>query len=40
MEDLLEIYTWAHNPKYALQYLYDSIQDLGGNLTGLVRPTP
>ena len=31
---------WAHNPKYALQYLYDSIQDLGGNLTGLVRPAP
>src|SRR5262249_34266411 len=31
---------WAHNPKYTLQVLYDSIQDLGGNLTGLVRPTP
>ena len=32
--------SWAHNPKYTLQYLYDSIQDLGGDLTGLVRPTP
>jgi hypothetical protein len=31
---------WAHNPKYTLQILYDSIQDLGGNLTGLIRPTP
>jgi hypothetical protein len=29
---------WAHNPKYTLQILYDAIQDLGGNLTGLVRP--
>jgi hypothetical protein len=31
---------WAHNPKYVLQVLYDSIQSLGGNVTGLVRPTP
>jgi hypothetical protein len=31
---------WAHNPKYAFQVLYDSIQDLGGNVTGLVRPVP
>jgi hypothetical protein len=31
---------WAHNPKYTLQYLYDAIQDMGGDLTGLVRPTP
>jgi hypothetical protein len=30
---------WAHNPKYTLQYLYDSIQDLGGDVTGLIRPT-
>jgi len=30
---------WAHNPKYVLQVLYDSIQDMGGDLTGLVRPT-
>jgi hypothetical protein len=29
---------WAHNPKYVLQVLYDSIQDLGGDLTNLVRP--
>jgi hypothetical protein len=31
---------WAHNPKYVLQVLYDSILSLGGNVTGLVRPTP
>jgi len=30
--------SWAHNPKYVLQVLYDSIQDLGGNVTGLTRP--
>lgn len=29
---------FAHNPKYVLQALYDSIEDLGGDLTGLVRP--
>ena len=29
---------YAHNPKYILQVLYDSIQDLGGDVTGLVRP--
>jgi hypothetical protein len=29
---------WAHNPKYVLQVLYDSIQDIGGNLDGLTRP--
>ena len=29
---------FAHNPKYVLQALYDSIQDIGGDLTGLVRP--
>jgi hypothetical protein len=29
---------WAHNPKYVLQILYDSIEDLGGDLTGLTRP--
>jgi hypothetical protein len=31
---------WAHNPKYVFQVLYDSIKDLNGDLTGLVRPTP
>jgi hypothetical protein len=29
---------WAHNPRYTVQILYDGIQDLAGNLTGLVRP--
>jgi hypothetical protein len=29
---------FAHNPKYVLQALYDSIQDLGGDVTGLTRP--
>jgi hypothetical protein len=31
---------FAHNPMYILEGLYDSIQDLGGDMTGLVRPTP
>lgn len=31
---------FAHNPKYVLEGLYDSIQDLGGDVTGLTRPTP
>ncbi len=31
---------FAHNPKYVMEVLYDSIQDLGGDLTGLTRPTP
>jgi hypothetical protein len=30
--------SWAHNPKFVLQELYDSIQDLGGDLTNLTRP--
>ncbi len=30
--------SWAHNPKYVLQVLYDSILDLGGDTTGLIRP--
>lgn len=30
--------SWAHNPKFVLQELYDSIEDLGGDLTNLVRP--
>ena len=29
---------FAHNPKYVLQALYDSIEDLKGDLTGLTRP--
>jgi hypothetical protein len=29
---------WAHNNKYIVQVLYDSIQDLGGDTTGLTRP--
>lgn len=29
---------FAHNPKYVIQALYDSIEDLGGDLTGLTRP--
>jgi hypothetical protein len=29
---------FAHNGKYVLQVLYDSIQDLGGDVSGMVRP--
>jgi hypothetical protein len=29
---------WAHNNKYIVQILYDSIHDLGGDTTGLTRP--
>jgi hypothetical protein len=29
---------FAHNPNYAMQLLYDSIEDMGGNLTGATRP--
>ncbi len=29
---------FAHNPRYAIQALYDSIEDLGGDVSGLVRP--
>jgi hypothetical protein len=29
---------WAHNTHYILQLLYDSNEDLGGNLAGLTRP--
>jgi hypothetical protein len=29
---------FAHNPDYALQLLYDSIEDLGGDLGDAVRP--
>ncbi len=27
-----------HNYKYVLQTLYDSVEDLGGDLAGLIRP--
>ena len=29
---------FTHNPKYVLQFLYDSIKDLGGDVQGLTRP--
>jgi hypothetical protein len=29
---------WAHNNRYIVQILYDSIQDLGGDTMGLTRP--
>jgi hypothetical protein len=29
---------FAHNPKYVLQVLYDSLTDLGGDVTGMARP--
>jgi hypothetical protein len=29
---------FAHNAKYVLQVIYDAIQNLGGDLTGLTRP--
>ncbi len=29
---------FAHNAKYMLQVLYDSIQDIGGDVTGMIRP--
>lgn len=29
---------YAHNGTYIMQVLYDSIQDVGGSVTGLVRP--
>ncbi len=29
---------FAHNPTYILQVLYDSIENVGGDVTGLVRP--
>jgi hypothetical protein len=30
---------FAHNPMYVMQFLYDSIQDLGGDVSALTRPT-
>jgi hypothetical protein len=29
---------YAHNAKYVLQFLYDSIEDLGGDVSGMTRP--
>jgi hypothetical protein len=29
---------YTHNPHYMLQLLFDSIEDMGGSLSGLVRP--
>jgi hypothetical protein len=29
---------FAHNPQYVMQFLYDSIKSLGGNVSKLVRP--
>jgi hypothetical protein len=30
--------SFAHNGKYILQILYDGLEDLGGDLTGMTRP--
>lgn len=30
--------SFAHNPKYMIQLLYDSLEDLGADVTGMVRP--
>jgi hypothetical protein len=30
--------TFAHNPMYVMQFLYDSIKDLGGDVSSLTRP--
>ena len=29
---------YAHNPTYIVQVLYDALQDIGGDTTGMVRP--
>jgi hypothetical protein len=29
---------FSHNPWYIMQLLYDSLQNLGGRVTGLIRP--
>ena len=31
--------SYAHHPQYALQLLYDSIEDLGGSTRGMTRPS-
>jgi hypothetical protein len=35
---LLDEGAYSHHPYYILQLLYDSIDDLGGTITGLIRP--
>jgi len=35
---ILDVGGYAHHPHYTLQLLYDSIEDLGGSLSGLIRP--
>jgi hypothetical protein len=29
---------FAHNGKYVIQFLYDSLKDVGGDVTGMTRP--
>ncbi|MBK7452110.1 MAG: hypothetical protein IPJ47_22990 [Anaerolineales bacterium] len=29
---------YVHNPKFVIQFLYDSIQDLGGDVSTYTRP--
>jgi hypothetical protein len=29
---------FAHNPKYVIQVLYDGIEDMGGDVSGMTRP--
>jgi hypothetical protein len=31
---------FAHNNEYVMQFLYDSINDIGGDVSGMTRPTP
>jgi hypothetical protein len=31
--------SYSHNPKYVMQLLYDSIDELGGSTRGMIRPT-
>jgi len=30
--------SYSHNPRYIMQLLYDSIDDLGGSTRGMTRP--
>ncbi len=34
-----DVGSYSHNPKYSMQLLYDSIDDLGGSTRGMIRPT-
>jgi hypothetical protein len=29
---------FAHNSTYVIQVLYDSLEDMGGNVSGMTRP--